>query len=310
MHYREKLGVKPGRKVRIEDLDPGYHGKHESEGDAKKEIEETILELTGLQRLLYGEGKHALLIVLQGLDAAGKDGVCWHIMKAMNPQGTTVVGFKQPTPDELAHDFLWRVHPHAPARGRVAVFNRSHYEDVLVARVHDLVPKSVWSGRYELINDFERMLDEAGTTILKFFLVISKAEQLQRFEKRLDDPARLWKISEGDYQERKYWDQYTKASEDMLDLCSTERAPWYVIPSNHKWFRNLAVARIICETMEDFGMKLPEPTVDLARIRREYHQAVEDEGPGPAAAEGGDQDAGHAAPGHDRRKKGHKGKKR
>ncbi len=279
MNYRKKLIVEPGRKFKLDDKDPGYHGKHETEADAKIESEETLGELTRLQRLLYGERKHALLIVLQGLDAAGKDGVCWHILKAMNPQGTTVVGFKQPTPEALEHDFLWRVHPHAPGLGQVAVWNRSHYEDVLVARVHELVPKSVWSARYEHINAFERLLHASGTTILKLFLYISKDEQLERFKQRLDDPARQWKISEGDYLERKRWADYGSAFEDMLTACSTEIAPWYAIPSDHKWFRNLAVAQILRATMEDLDMKLPEPTVDLAKIRRAYHEAAAKERP-------------------------------
>jgi PPK2 family polyphosphate:nucleotide phosphotransferase len=276
MNYREKLIVEPGKKVRFADLHPGYHGEHGSEGDAKIESEETVAELTRLQHLLYSERRHALLIVLQGLDAAGKDGVCWHIIRGMNPQGTSVLGFKQPTAEELAHDFLWRVHPHAPALGRVAVWNRSHYEDVLVARVHGLVPKSVWSKRYDQINDFERLLHASGTTIVKLFLFISREEQLERFKRRLDDPARQWKISEGDYREREKWDDYASAFEDMLTACSTKHAPWYAIPSNHKWFRNLAVAQILRATMEDLGMKLPAPTVDLAKIRREYHAAVDE----------------------------------
>ena len=288
MNYCKKLIVEPGRKCKFEDLDPGYHGKHESEGDAKVESEDSLVEITRLQRLLYAERKHGLLIVLQGIDAAGKDGVCWHIIKAMNPQGTSVVGFKQPTAEELSHDFLWRVHPHAPALGRVAVWNRSHYEDVLVARVHKLVPKSVWSARYEQINAFERLLHTSGTTIVKLFLYISKEEQLKRFEQRLEDPARRWKISEGDYLERKRWTDYTSAFEDMLAACSTEYAPWYAIPSNHKWFRNLAVAQILRATLDDLGMKLPEPTVDLETIRRQYHEALEAErgvkGEEPAAS--------------------------
>jgi PPK2 family polyphosphate:nucleotide phosphotransferase len=277
VNYQKKLIVEPGHKFRLDDLDPGYHGKHESEADARVESDESLAALTRLQRLLYGERKHALLIVLQGIDAAGKDGVCWHIIKAMNPQGTTVVGFKQPTHEELEHDFLWRVHAHAPGRGQVAVWNRSHYEDVLVARVHELVPKSVWSARYEQINEFERLLHASGTTILKFFLYISKAEQLKRFKERLDDPARRWKISEGDYLERRRWAAYASAFEDMLGACSTEHAPWYAIPSDHKWFRNLAVAQILRATMEDLGMKLPEPTVDLAKIEQQYHMAAEEE---------------------------------
>ena len=215
-----------------------------------------------------------LFIVLQGIDVVGKDGTCWHVMAAMNPQGTYVKGFKQPTEEERLHDFLWRVHAHAPGLGQVGVFNRSHYEDVLVVRVHDLVPKSVWSRRYDLINDFEKMLTDQGVTILKFFLYITKEEQLERFRQRLDDPARQWKISEADYKERDFWDSYIDAYEDMLEKCSTKHAPWFIIPSNHKWFRNLAVSQIVEKTLDDLKLKLPQPTVDLEQIRRDYHKAV------------------------------------
>jgi PPK2 family polyphosphate:nucleotide phosphotransferase len=274
MDYRKRLLVEPGAKVKLRQIDPGFHGKHESEEHARAELGREVARLTDLQYRLYAERKHALLIVLQGIDAAGKDGTVWHVLTAMNPQGTTVTGFKQPTPAELAHDFLWRVHAHAPGRGQVAVFNRSHYEDVLVVRVHDLVPKAIWSKRYDAINDFEKLLADNGTTIVKFFLYISPEEQLERFKQRLDDPRRQWKISDTDYKERAFWDDYVKAYEAMLERCSTPHAPWYVIPSNHKWFRNLAVSRILADTLDDLKMKLPKPTVDLDAIRKEYHAAA------------------------------------
>jgi PPK2 family polyphosphate:nucleotide phosphotransferase len=274
LDYRKKLIVKPGSKVRLKDIDPGYHGKHETEEAAAEDLNANVARLTALQYRLYAERKHALLIVVQGIDAAGKDGTCWHVITAMNPQGTTVTGYKQPTEKELAHDFLWRIHPHAPGLGEVAVFNRSHYEDVLVVRVHKLVPKPVWRGRYGLINDFEALLTDRGVTILKFFLYISPEEQLERFRQRLDDPLRQWKISEADYKEREFWDDYVEAYEAMLEKCSTGMAPWYVIPSNHKWFRNLAVSSIIADTLDDLKMKMPEPTVDLGQIRRDYHSAA------------------------------------
>lgn len=276
MDYRKKLIVEPGSKVRLKDRDPSWHGKHEDEKAAAEETARHLARITTQQRLLYGERRHALLIVLQGIDAAGKDGVCWHVMQAMNPQGVGVTGFKQPTPEEQAHDFLWRVHPHAPGLGRVAVFNRSHYEDVLVVRVHKLAPKSVWSTRYDRINEFERLLHESGVTIVKLFLQITPEEQLRRFAERLDDPMRQWKISDSDYSERALWDDYAKAYEAMLENCSTEHAPWYVIPSNHKWFRNLAASQIVAATLEDLGMKLPQPTVDIAKIRAEYHDSAAD----------------------------------
>ena len=274
MDYREHLIVKPGQKVRLKAIDPGYHGKDESHATAAPEIERYLARMAALQEVLYAERKHALLIVLQGIDAAGKDGVCWHVVKGMNPQGCNVVGFKQPSEAERAHDFLWRIHSHTPALGHATVFNRSHYEDVLVVRVHKLVPKEIWEQRYDLINEFESMLVLNNTSVLKFFLYISKDEQLQRFKQRLDDPARQWKISDADYKERDFWDDYTSAYEDMLSKCSTKHAPWYVIPSNHKWFRNLAVSQIICATLEDMGMKMPQPSVDIASIKALYHRAA------------------------------------
>lgn len=276
MDYRKKLLARPGDKIRLKDYDPGWHGAHADEKAAAEETARHLDRITRQQILLYGERKHSLLIVLQGIDAAGKDGTCWHVISAMNPQGVTVTPFKVPTPEEHAHDFLWRVHPHAPALGRVAVFNRSHYESVLVERVHSLVPKSVWSKRYDAINAFEDLLQRSGTTILKFFLWISPEEQLRRFGERLEDPARQWKISDSDYSERALWDDYIAAFEAMLRKCSTDRAPWFVIPSNHKWFRNLAVSQIIAATLEDLKMRMPAPTVDLAQIRAAYQAAAKD----------------------------------
>ncbi|THJ32990.1 polyphosphate kinase 2 family protein [Lampropedia aestuarii] len=273
MDYRKKLIVKPGSKVRLSKLDPAWHGSHDSEKEAAEEIAKHLSTIAEHQRLLYGEKQHALLIVLQGIDAAGKDGVCWHVIKGMNPQGVSVTGFKQPTPQERAHDFLWRVHPHTPGLGQVAVFNRSHYEDVLVARVHNLVPKSVWTTRYDRINEFEQLLHESGVTIIKFFLMISPEEQLKRFGERLDDPMRQWKISDSDYTERALWDDYIGAYEAMLNKCSTAYAPWYVLPSNNKWFRNLAASQIIAATLQDLHMQLPAPTVDIQAIRAQYHSA-------------------------------------
>lgn len=274
MDLRKKLIVEPGTRIRLKDIDAAFHGDYASSEHAKEDLAKNVARLAELQQKLYGEKKHALLVVLQGIDAAGKDGTCWHVMAAMNPQGTYVKGFKQPTEEERRHDFLWRVHPHAPGLGEVAVFNRSHYEDVLVVRVHDLVPQEIWSKRYDLINDFEHMLTQHNVTILKFFLYITPEEQLERFRQRLDDPARQWKISDADYKERAFWDQYSAAYEDMLAKCSTKHAPWYVIPSNHKWFRNLAVSHIIEKTLDDMNLKLPAPTVDLEQIRRDYHQAA------------------------------------
>jgi PPK2 family polyphosphate:nucleotide phosphotransferase len=283
MDFRKKFGVTPGRKFKLSDIDPDFHGQM-SEADGKQALEKGKAKLTAMQRLFYGDRSRALLIVLQGIDGAGKDGTCWHVISAMDPQGVKVQGFKQPTAEEQAHDFLWRIHPHAPAKGEVAVFNRSHYEDVLVVRVHKLVPKSVWQERYEFINQWEKLLHAANdTTILKFFLYISKDEQLARFKERLDDPGRQWKISASDYKERDYWDDYIGAFEDALTNCSKEHAPWYVIPSNHKWFRNLAVSQIIADTMDDMKLKLPKPTVDLDEIRRLYQGQSASKGKAPKA---------------------------
>ena len=237
--------------------------------------------LDALQNQLYADATRSLLVVLQGLDAAGKDGTVRHIFRGMDPQGISVFSFKEPTARELAHDFLWRVHKRTPQKGEVVVFNRSHYEDVLVVRVHELVPESVWSKRYALINDFESNLVESGTRILKFFLHISPEEQLSRFKERLEDKTRNWKISESDYSERKLWPQYIEAYDEALSRTSTEHAPWFVIPANHKWFRNLAISRIIADALEGMNLKLPAPRVDLREIRRKYHSA-EAERSGPA----------------------------
>jgi len=273
MDYRKKFAVEPGKKVRLSRIDPSYTGKHETHDKALPEIQKNVERMDELQYLLYADGSQSLLVVLQALDAAGKDGTIRHVFSGMNPQGTFVYGFKQPSREEAAHDFLWRAHARTPGRGEVVVFNRSHYEDVLVVRVHKLVPHSVWSKRYELINDFETMLSRNGTTILKFFLHISPQEQLARFKQRLDDPSRHWKISESDYSERELWPQYVDAYEDAMKLTSTRHAPWYIIPSNHKWFRNLAVSQIIADTMDDMGLKLPPTRIDLVEIRRKYHAA-------------------------------------
>jgi PPK2 family polyphosphate:nucleotide phosphotransferase len=278
MNYRKKFVVEPGAKVRLGKISADYSGKHESHETAVKETAGEVERMARLQYLLYADASQSLLIVLQGLDAAGKDGTIGHLFSGMDPQGVVVTGFKQPSREELAHDFLWRVHRCAPADGQVAIFNRSYYEDVLVVRVHKLVPRSVWSKRYDLINDFEAMLTEHRTRVLKFYLHISADEQLARFKQRLDDPARRWKISESDYTERELWPKYMDAYEDAIARTSTKHAPWYVIPADHKWFRNLAISRIVADTMDEMGLKLPAPRVALAVIRRKYHAARRDAG--------------------------------
>jgi PPK2 family polyphosphate:nucleotide phosphotransferase len=274
--YLNRFRVHPGDKVRLKDIDPGFKDHHENHKKAAEEIERDREKLRALQALLFADGRCSLLICLQGLDAGGKDGTIGHILGAMNPQGCRVTGFKQPSTEELEHAVLWRIHQATPGRGQVAIFNRSHYEDVLVVRVHELVPHAVWSRRYDQINEFERELVDSNTHILKFYLHISKKEQLKRFEDRLDDPMKQWKISESDYKEREFWDDYMTAYEEALSRCSTPHAPWFIIPSDHKWFRNLAIARIVVEYLEALDMKLPRPSVDLERIRREYHAAKVD----------------------------------
>ncbi|HEY7245900.1 MAG TPA: polyphosphate kinase 2 family protein [Xanthobacteraceae bacterium] len=273
MNYSKKFIVEPGSKVRLSKIDPSYTGKHETHESANPEIQDYVERMGRLQYLLYADASQSLLVVLQALDAGGKDGVIRHVLTGMNPQGTSVVGFKQPSKEEAAHDFLWRAHKRAPGKGEVVVFNRSYYEDVLIVRVHNLVPESAWSKRFDLINDFETMLLRNGTTILKFYLHISPEEQLLRFKQRLDDSSRHWKISENDYSERELWPQYIEAYEDAIALTSTKHAPWYIIPANHKWFRNLAISQIIADAMDGMGLQLPPTRVNIAEIRRRYHAA-------------------------------------
>ncbi|MDQ2730891.1 MAG: polyphosphate kinase 2 family protein [Armatimonadota bacterium] len=272
MKYIDRFRVTPGSEVKLKDFDPDYNKGHK---DAAEELDKYKKRLTELQELLFASRQKSLLIVLQAMDTGGKDGTISHILEGANPMGCEVVSFKQPSAEELAHDFLWRIHAAAPARGEIAVFNRSHYEDVLVARVHNLVPKDIWKGRYDLINAFENNLVENGTHILKFYLHISKEEQLSRFKDRLDDSAKQWKISDYDYKERTFWDDYTAAYEDAISRCSTEGAPWFIIPSNHKWFRNVLIARIIVEYLEAMKLKKPMPSVDMNEIRKEYEAARE-----------------------------------
>ena len=276
MNYHQKFAVEPGSKVHLDKIDPAYSGKRGLHEQAEELTRDEIARIDRLQYLLYANDDRSLLVVLQGLDAAGKDGVIRHLFSGMNPQGVSVVSFKQPTWIEAEHDFLWRAHSHAPAKGEVVIFNRSHYEDVLVPRAHKLVPRSEISKRYKLINQFEELLSRHGTRILKFYLHISPEEQLERFRQRLEDETRQWKISESDYLERRYWHRYMDAYEPMLEHTSTRHAPWYVIPANHKWFRNLAISHIVADTMEDLGLTLPPARVDLADIRRKYHEAEAD----------------------------------
>jgi PPK2 family polyphosphate:nucleotide phosphotransferase len=238
--------------------DPGATYGHEKRA-AGPVLNAGLGRLAALQDRLWAEANHAVLVIIQGIDAAGKDGTIKHVAGAFNPQGCVVTSFKVPSALELAHDYLWRVHQRVPAKGEIGVFNRSHYEEVLVVRVHKLVPEAVWSSRYNQINAFEAMLTSCGTTIVKFFLHISKEEQRQRFQSRYDDPTKHWKFSMGDLEERKRWDDYIGAFEDMLARTSTPQAPWYVIPSDHNWFRNLAVAEILGDVIADLKPEYPQP---------------------------------------------------
>lgn len=277
MDFSKQFRVTPGSKVDLSQIDASFTDGQKSRATASTEIKAYQKKMQELQYLMYAEGKRSLLICLQGSDAAGKDGTIKHVLSAMNPQGCRVSGFKVPSHTEAAHDFLWRYHLATPERGQVAIFNRSHYEDVLVVRVHNLVPEEIWSKRYEHINHFEKLLHDNNTHILKFYLHIDAEEQLKRFKKRIDDPKRHWKISDSDYAERPLWNEYTQAFEAALSKCSTEHAPWFIIPSNHKWFRNLAISHIVAETLESLNMQFPEPTVDINEIKQKYHEMVEEE---------------------------------
>jgi PPK2 family polyphosphate:nucleotide phosphotransferase len=277
MSYRKRFEVRPESQVALSEIDSDFTGKHKDKAAAAGEMKRDDRRLGNLQYLLYAEHQRSLLVVLQGMDASGKDGTIRHVFGALDPQGARVHAFKEPTQEEADHDFLWRAHIYAPGKSELVIFNRSHYEDVLIVRVHDLVPESVWSERFNLINEFERNLALAGTTILKFYLHITADDQLKRFEKRLNDPKRQWKISEADYKERAYFTEYVKAYEDVLNKTSTAYAPWFVIPSRRKWFRNLAVSKIVVETLKSFDMKFPQPAVDIDEIRRKFGAAEAEE---------------------------------
>jgi PPK2 family polyphosphate:nucleotide phosphotransferase len=253
---RDLLRVKPGSNLDAAKLDPGETYGYRKDDVAPK-LAADLERLAALQERLWAEHKRRLLIVLQGMDASGKDGTIKHVMTGLHPLGCRVIGFGVPSAEELAHDYLWRVHQVVPGDGEIAIFNRSHYEDVLVVRVHDLVPKSRWSKRYDQINAFEQTLADEGTTILKFFLDISPDEQLERFKERYDDPTKRWKFKTGDLEERKRWDDYMAAYSEALGRCSTEAAPWYAIPSDRKWFRNLAIAEIVADELERLDPRYP-----------------------------------------------------
>ncbi|GAB5496888.1 MAG: polyphosphate kinase 2 family protein [Phycisphaerales bacterium] len=263
--------VKPGTKVRLDNIDPsktpGLSGPNDLEKAAAiRELAQNTEAMKLLQRRLYAESERSLLVVLQGMDCGGKDGTIRHVLGPLNPQGVRVASFKKPTDEELSHDFLWRIHRQAPARGEVGVFNRSHYEDVLVVRVLNLVPKDRWSTRYDRINEFERNLAESGTRILKFMLHISKDEQKERLEARLADPDKAWKFNMSDLETRSRWDEYMEAYEDALTKCSTEHAPWFVIPADKKWYRNWAISSIVRRELESMDPKPPAKAEELEGV--------------------------------------------
>jgi PPK2 family polyphosphate:nucleotide phosphotransferase len=267
MKLDKRFAIVSRTRLRLNDFNPDDTAGFDKGDKADAHLKKNISRMEDLQYRLYAEGRRALLIVLQGMDASGKDGTVRHVMSGLNPQGCRVTSFKVPSAEEAGHDFLWRIHKAMPARGEIGIFNRSHYEDVLVVRVHHLAPRHVWSARYDQINAFEKLMSDNGVTILKFFLHISKAEQKQRLEARLDDPIRNWKISPADFKERRRWNDYVEAYEAVLNRCSSSVTPWYVIPSNKKWFRNLAVSQIIVETLERMNPKFPKPSFDLLRIK-------------------------------------------
>jgi PPK2 family polyphosphate:nucleotide phosphotransferase len=259
---RERFEIEPGKKFRLRERDP-EDTAHVADKDIAEAVQlKNTQKLVDLHDLLYAEQKHALLIVLQGMDAAGKDGTIKHVMSGVNPSGCTVTSFKVPTAEEAAHDFLWRIHKAVAQKGYIGIFNRSQYEDVLITRVHKLVPEKVWKSRYDRINEFEHLLVENHVVLLKFFLHISKEEQKRRFELRKDEPNKNWKISPADSREREFWDDYQAAYQDALEKCSTRYAPWYVIPANKKWFRNLAVSQIIVDALEELKMTYPVGQAD------------------------------------------------
>jgi PPK2 family polyphosphate:nucleotide phosphotransferase len=263
----EKYKVQPGATVDLNTWDPNDKSSFPiSKKEGKKKLHQLNQELETLQELLYAEGKQKILIVLQAMDTGGKDGTIRHVFEGVNPQGVKVASFKAPTRKELAHDYLWRIHKLTPGKGEIVIFNRSHYEDVLVVRVHNLVPEEIWSRRYEHIRAFEKTLIDEGTTILKFYLHINQEEQKERLQARLDEPHKNWKFSKGDLEERKLWGQYQEAFEAAIGETSTVVSPWYIIPANRKWYRNLVISSIIIDKLKSLNMSYPAPEEDLNDI--------------------------------------------
>ena len=260
--------IRPGARVRLAKIDPADTGSHRDEAAARETLKRDVERLAKLQDVLYAEHQRAVLVVLQGIDASGKDGTVKHVMAGVNPSGCEVVPFKVPTDEELAHDFLWRIHRATPRRGHITIFNRSHYEDVIVPHVHRTVPRKVIDRRYDRINEFERLLVEDGTLVVKFFLHVSKREQRKRLAERFADPTKRWKFSAQDLRERALSGRYKAAYEEALERCSTKRAPWWVVPADHKWYRNLAVASTLVDALRDLDCRYPRPKLSPAALRR------------------------------------------
>ncbi|QDT04669.1 Polyphosphate kinase 2 (PPK2) [Rubripirellula lacrimiformis] len=274
MDFVKRHIVSPGKTPHLKTVETDESGPFKDKDAAKQFTAETVDKIRDLQYRMFVEQKQSLLVVLQAPDAAGKDGLIRKVLGQMNPQGCRTYPFKVPSSSERAHDFLWRIHKATPAAGMVSVFNRSHYEDVLVVRVEDLVPKSVWSKRYDIINHFEEGLMERGTKILKFYLHISPEEQLSRFKKRLENPDKHWKLNVGDYAARDKWKDYREAYEEVLDKCSTRDAPWFVIPADHKWYRDASVASIVHDTLVKMDPQMPPVDVDLDEVRQLYEREL------------------------------------
>ena len=257
--------VNPGERVNLDARPTSQDGQLEK-AEGKQHVRGLIDELCDLQQKMYAQGKHALLVVLQAMDAAGKDSTVRRVFGPINPQGCRVVSFRAPTTTELAHDYLWRIHHHAPPKGHIGVFNRSHYEEVLIARVKDLVPRRVWQKRYDHINAFEQMLTDEGTHVVKFYLHISKDYQKQRLQRRLDDPSKHWKFNPADLVERARWDEYRQAFEEALSRGSTQRCPWYVVPAERRWYRDLVIASVLVKLLRSLDMQPPKPDFDADAI--------------------------------------------
>jgi PPK2 family polyphosphate:nucleotide phosphotransferase len=262
----ESFIVNPGMQIKLSNWDPSFTGGISKSYAENRLLNEFMCRMSNLQYKLFADKSQALLIILQGMDASGKDGTIRQAMNALNPQSCKVFSFKKPTDEEISHDYLWRIHRHMPAKGEIVIFNRSHYESVIEERVHKIVSETIWSKRYDQINQFEKYLFENDIQIIKIFLNISKDEQKERLEKRINDPTKQWKFSESDIIARKLWDDYIIAYEEMLRKCSTKYIPWYIIPSNNKWYRNFVIAQIIINTLDNMDLKFPKSTIDLSKL--------------------------------------------